>query len=304
MIIADSIEELNLSGSCVTIGSFDGVHLGHQKLITDLKTAAGKYNLPAVVLTFFPHPAVVLKNIESPFYLTSPDEKAEIMASLGVDALVTLPFSQQLANLTADEFMERLKKHAGLRELVVGCGFTLGKNRSGTVDTLAEMGKSSGYSVNCVTLELHDDEIISSSQIRKMIEAGEVEQAAKALGRQYTVKGVVVNGDGRGRKIGFPTANLNSWPQKMLPAVGVYRCITELDGKEVLSVGNVGYRPTFTENTKKVFVEIHLLDYKGDLYGRELQVKFTHRLRGEVKFSSFEELVHQIHCDIETAREL
>ena len=304
MIIAGSIEELDLAGSCVTIGSFDGVHLGHQKLITDLKTTAASYGIPAVVLTFYPHPAVILKHIESPFYLTSPEEKAEIMASLGVDALVTLPFSQELADMTAGEFMDRLKKHAGLRELVVGCGFTLGKNRTGTVETLTEMGKSSGYIVNCVSLESHADEIISSSQIRKMLEAGEVEQAAKALGRQYSVKGTVVNGDGRGRKIGFPTANLESWPQKILPAIGVYRCITELDGKEILSVGNVGYRPTFTDNTKKVFVEIHLLDFKGDLYGRELQVKFTHRLRGEVKFSSFEELVHQIHCDIETARDL
>lgn len=304
MIIAGSIEELHLNGSCVTIGSFDGVHLGHQKLISDLKTAAATHGIPAVVLTFYPHPAVVLKHIASPFYLSSPDEKNEIMASFGVDALVTLPFTQELADMTAEEFMARLIKHAGLRELVVGCGFTLGKNRTGTVETLTEMGKSSGYTVNCVSLESHAEEIISSSQIRKMLEAGNVEQAAKALGRQYSVKGTVVNGDGRGRKIGFPTANLDSWPQKMLPSVGVYRCITELDGKEILSVGNVGYRPTFTDNTKKVFVEIHLLDFKGDLYGRELQVKFTHRLRGEVKFSSFEELVHQIHCDIETAREL
>ncbi|BCY18716.1 riboflavin biosynthesis protein [Leptolinea sp. HRD-7] len=304
MINAGSIEELNLSGSCITIGSFDGVHLGHQKIITDLKTTSIKHNLPAVVLTFFPNPAVFLKNIESPYYLTSPDEKSEILARLGIDVLVTLPFSQKLADMSASEFMERLTKHARLRELVVGCGFTMGKNRSGTVESLAEMGKSLGYSVKCISLESHDDVTISSSQIRKLIESGEVELAAKALGREYSVKGFVVKGDGRGRKIGFPTANLNSWPEKMLPAVGVYRCITELDGKEILSVGNVGFRPTFTDNTNKVFVEIHLLDYKGDLYGRELQVKFTHRLRGEVKFSSFEELVHQIHCDIKTAREL
>jgi riboflavin kinase/FMN adenylyltransferase len=242
MINAGSIEELNLSGSCITIGSFDGVHLGHQKIITDLKTTSIKHNLPAVVLTFFPNPAVFLKNIESPYYLTSPDEKSEILARLGIDVLVTLPFSQKLADMSASEFMERLTKHARLRELVVGCGFTMGKNRSGTVESLAEMGKSLGYSVKCISLESHDDVTISSSQIRKLIESGEVELAAKALGREYSVKGFVVKGDGRGRKIGFPTANLNSWPEKMLPAVGVYRCITELDGKEILSVGNVGFR--------------------------------------------------------------
>jgi riboflavin kinase/FMN adenylyltransferase len=304
MIIAGSIEELQLSGSCVSIGSFDGVHNGHQKLIADLKVSAEKYHVPAVVLTFFPHPAVFLKQIEIPYYLTTPDEKAGILADLGVDVLITLPFTRDLAEMTAVEFMELLRNHTGIKELVVGPGFTLGKNRSGTVETLTDMGSTLGFKVNSISPEIQSEEIVSSSQIRKMLDVGDVQGAAAALGRPYSVLGTVVNGDGRGRKIGFPTANLDSWPQKKLPAIGVYRCLTVLDGKEYLCVGNVGYRPTFTDNTKKVFVEIHLLDYKGDLYGRELQVKFTHRLRGEVKFSSFEELVTQIYCDIETAREL
>lgn len=304
MINAGSFEEIHLPGSCVTIGSFDGVHLGHRKLISALKASAVSHHVPAVVLTFFPHPAVVLKQIETPYYLTTPEEKADLLASLGIDVLISLPFSRELAGLSAEEFVNLLVKHTGMKELVVGPGFTLGKNRSGTVEILTELGKSRGFTVRCIVLETQSNEIISSSQIRKLIEQGDVQNAAIALGRPYSVTGKVVNGDGRGRKIGFPTANLDSWPQKMLPAIGVYRCITLIDGKEYLSVGNVGYRPTFTDNTKKVFVEIHLLDFKGDLYGRELQVKFTHRLRGEVKFSSFEELVRQIHCDIETAREL
>jgi riboflavin kinase/FMN adenylyltransferase len=304
MINAGSIEEIHLSGSCVTIGSFDGVHLGHQKLIADLKTSAGIYNVPAVVLTFFPHPAVVLKQIETPYYLTTPDEKAALFSRLGVDVLITLPFSRELAGLSAEEFIDRLVRHTGMKELVVGPGFTLGRNRSGTIETLTELGRTRGFTVTSIVPELNSGAVISSSQIRRLIEQGDVQSAETALGRPYDVTGKVVYGDARGRKIGFPTANLDSWPQKMLPAIGVYRCLTEVDGKEYLSVGNVGYRPTFTDNTKKVFVEIHLLDFKGDLYGQELQVKFTHRLRGEVKFSSFEELVHQIHCDIETAREL
>jgi riboflavin kinase/FMN adenylyltransferase len=304
MITAASIEELHLEGSCVSIGSFDGVHPGHQKLIAELIASAAGYNVPAVVLTFFPHPAVVLKQIETPYYLSTPEEKAELFSALGVDVLITVPFSRELAAMTAGEFMELLISHTGIKELVVGPGFTLGKNRSGTVDSLSEMGKERGFSVKSISPETLSGEILSSSYIRMLIEQGDVQAASKALGRPYEVRGKVVNGDGRGRTIGFPTANLESWPQKMLPAIGVYRCLTTLDGKEYLSVGNVGYRPTFTDNTKKIFVEIHLLDFKSDLYGRELQVKFTHRLRGEVKFSSFEELVHQIHCDIETAREL
>jgi riboflavin kinase/FMN adenylyltransferase len=304
MITADSIEELHLEGACVSIGSFDGVHLGHQKLISELKASAARHHVPAVVLTFFPHPAVVLKQIETPYYLSTPEEKAELFSALGVDVLITVPFSRDLAAMTASEFMELLIKHTGIKELVVGPGFTLGKNRSGTVETLSEMGSERGFSVKSISPETLSGDMLSSSNIRMLIEQGDVEAAGKALGRLYTVTGKVVNGDARGRTIGFPTANLDSWPQKMLPAIGVYRCLVPLDGKEYLGVGNVGYRPTFTDNTKKVFVEIHLLGFDGDLYGRELQVKFTHRLRGEVKFSSFEELVHQIHCDIETAREL
>jgi riboflavin kinase/FMN adenylyltransferase len=304
MIIAGSIEELHLSGSCVSIGSFDGVHIGHQKLIADLKLSADKHHVPAVVLTFFPHPAVFLRNIETPYYLTTPEEKAGLLSDLGVDVLISLPFTHELADMTAVEFMDLLKKHTGIQELVVGPGFTLGKNRSGNVETLTNMGRSNGFTVICISPETQSEEIVSSSQIRKMLDMGDVQGASQALGRPYSVLGTVINGDGRGRKIGFPTANLDSWPQKKLPAIGVYRCLTVVDGKEYLAVGNIGYRPTFTDNTKKVFVEIHLLDFKGDLYGRELQVKFTHRLRGEVKFASFEELVTQIHRDIETAREL
>ena len=304
MIIANSIEEIALKGCCVSIGSFDGVHLGHRALIANLVSSAKKRQVPSVVLTFFPHPVVVLKQIEAPFYLSTPQEKAEILSSLGVDVLVSQPFTRELADMSAFDFMKLLYAHTALQELIVGCGFTMGKNRSGTVETLTEMGKTLGFEVNCISSEKLDGDVISSSQIRKMIEQGDVQSSTALLGRPYEVHGTVIRGDGRGRTIGFPTANLDAWPQKLLPSVGVYRCTTRVDGMDYFAVGNVGYRPTFTDNTKDVFVEIHLLDYKGDLYGRELQVKFTHRLRGEVKFASFEELVHQIHCDIKTAREL
>jgi riboflavin kinase/FMN adenylyltransferase len=304
MIQATSIEALHLEKSCVTIGSFDGVHTGHRKLISTLVKSARENNAKAVVLTFFPHPAVILKRIEAPFYLSTSGEKAGQLAALGVDVLISIPFSAELANMSANDFISLLEKHLGIKELVVGAGFALGKGRTGTVDVLSKIGKLESFSVRVITPEVSGIDIISSSMIRTKLEAGDVQSAALMLGRNYSVTGKVVAGDGRGATIGFPTANLEVWSQKLLPSLGIYRCLTELDGQTYLSVANIGYRPTFTQNTQQVFVEVHLLDFKGDIYGKELQVQFTHRLRGEIKFPSFKELVQQIHRDIQTARDL
>jgi len=304
MIQAGSLEEINLEKACLTIGSFDGLHRGHQKLIAALVDSANQQNAPAVVLTFFPHPAVILKHIESPYYLSTPDEKADQLAKLGVDILITIPFTLQLAEITAEDFIAKLIKHTGFKHLVVGCGFVLGKGRQGTVDVLTAIGRLKDYTVTCISPEENDSEIISSSKIRGLLETGDVTAASSLLGRNYSITGKVVSGDGRGRTIGFPTANLQTWPQKLLPAPGVYRCITEFQDKTYLSVGNIGFRPTFTNNTRQVFVELHLLDFNENLYGQELKVQFTHRLRGETRYPSFEELVRQINRDIEAARKL
>lgn len=304
MIRVGSIEELNLERACLTIGSFDGVHRGHQKLISVLIESSKRKSAPTVVLTFHPHPAVVLKRIDTPFYLSTPQEKADLLASLGVDVLISIPFTKQLADITAENFMETITKHTGLKELVVGNGFVLGKGRLGTVGVLSEIGQSQGFTVNSIPPEEIETETISSSLIRSQLDQGDVFSASNLLGRNYSVSGKVISGDGRGRTIGFPTANLQVWPQKLLPSPGVYRCLTEFRGETILSVGNIGYRPTFTENTRQVFVEIHLLDFNEDLYGQELTVQFTHRLRGEVRYPSFEELVRQINRDIEAARKL
>lgn len=304
MIRAGSIAELSLDKACVTIGSFDGVHLGHQKLIEKLKDSAVKINAPAVVLTFFPHPAVVIKNIITPYYLSTPEEKAAQLEASGVDVLITMPFTTDLAALSAGDFMHLLVRHLGVRKLVVGQGFALGKGRLGTVEVLSSIGVDQGFDVLVIEPENLGETVISSSKIRRLIEEGDVQTAAVFLGKFYDVQGIVEKGDARGRTIGFPTANLNIWPQKLLPAPGVYRCLAMLDGKLHLAVTNIGYRPTFTDDTKRVYVEVHILDFDGDLYGKELQVQFTHRLRGEIKFPSFEELIHQIQSDIHAAREL
>jgi riboflavin kinase/FMN adenylyltransferase len=304
MIRAGSIAELSLDKACVTIGSFDGVHIGHQKLIARLIESAASVEAASVVLTFFPHPAVVLKKISTPYYLSTPEEKASQLEELGVDYQITMPFTSELADLSAGDFMHLLVKHLGIQELVVGQGFALGKKRLGTVDVLETIGKDLGFGVETLIPENSGNEIISSSKIRAIIEAGDVQTAAKFLGYFYTVHGIVENGDARGRTIGFPTANLNIWPQKLLPAAGVYRCFTIIDGKHLLSVVNIGFRPTFTKESLRVYVEVHILDFEGDLYGKELEVQFTHRLRGEIKFPSFEELIHQIKSDVIKAREI
>lgn len=304
MIQASSIEELNLKKACLSIGSFDGVHRGHQSLISVLKQTALENNCPAVVLTFHPHPVVVLKRITTPFYISTPEQKADIFSQLGVDYLITLPFNRSISLLSADEFISQLVRHLGLYKLVVGCGFVLGKDRAGTIDVLSNIGKSAGYSVHCIDEISGDREIISSSLIRRQIEDGDLASVTTSLGRFFSIEGKVIRGDGRGRKIGFPTANLDIWPQQLLPAPGVYRCLATVNGKTYLSVGNLGFRPTFTENTRQVFTEIHLLNFTGDIYGEEVKVQFTHRLRGETKYASFQDLVIQINRDILAAWEL
>lgn len=304
MIQASSIEELNLEKACLTIGSFDGVHRGHQSLISVLKQTALEIKCPAVVLTFHPHPVVVLKGLTTPFYISTPEQKAELFSQLGVDYLITLPFNHSISMMSADEFMSKLVQHIGLHKLVVGCGFVLGKDRTGTIDVLSDIGKSAGYSVLCIDSVSNEKEIISSSLIRRQIEDGNIGSVTTSLGRFFSIKGKVIRGDGRGRRIGFPTANLAIWPQQLLPAPGVYRCLATVNEKTYLSVGNLGYRPTFTENTREIFTEIHLLNFSGDIYGEEVKVQFTHRLRGETKYASFQDLVIQINRDILAAREL
>jgi riboflavin kinase / FMN adenylyltransferase len=303
-IHAGSIEELSLDKACIAIGSFDGVHIGHKKLINRLIQSARATNSQVVVLSFFPHPAVVLKNIISPYYLSTPEEKADLLEALGVDLLITIPFTKELAALPAEEFMQLLKKHIGVQELVVGKGFALGKGRLGTVEVLSKIGEKLGFTVLEIDPENYGEIVISSSKIRQIIEEGDVQSASVFLGRQYSIQGVVINGDGRGRTIGIPTANLDVWPEKLLPSPGVYRCFSIVDGISHLSVANIGYRPTFSNDLKRLSVEAHILDFDRNLYGKEIQLQFSHRMRGEIKFPSFEELIQQIHKDILTAREL
>ncbi len=298
------LESYHLDASWTTVGSFDGVHRGHQALIRALVQGARSAGVPAVVITFYPHPAVVLRNLQGPYYLTNPAERAHLLMELGVDHVVTLTFNRALASLSAMEFMQRLKSHLGLQSFLVGANFTLGRNREGNVARLEEIGQELDYRVNVVEPITEDGQVVSSSEVRRALQAGSVRQAAELLGRFYNVPGNVVHGDNRGRSIGLPTANLDVWSQRILPANGVYATWVCLDGKRLPSVTNVGVRPTFDHQPKTPRVEAHLLDFDQDLYNKEIQVEFVEFLRPEEWFPSAEAMMEVVRKDIERSREV
>lgn len=292
-----------LGDSWLTIGSFDGVHLGHRELIKVLVDGAHNDGMQAGVLTFDPHPAEVLRSIPDSFYLTTPEEKARLLHDAGVDFVVTQPFTRELASLTPEEFITYIRNAIPFQKLLVGKGFALGKGRVGTVKVLDRIGKTEGYSVSELEPFTWRGEVISSSLIRSHLSEGRIKQANPMLGRMYSVAGSIHHGDGRGRTIGFPTANIQLPPKRLLPANGVYACKSILDGLEYGAVSNIGVRPTFDTGDIRPVLEVHLLDFKGDLYGRTLEVSFIDRLRDEVKFASIEQLIQQINMDIQKARE-
>jgi riboflavin kinase/FMN adenylyltransferase len=246
----------------------------------------------------------VLRGRNFPFYLTSPEEKAEILGDLGVDVVITHPFDRQVAATPAPEFMSRLHHHLGMRHLKVGHDFALGRDRAGDAQTLSEIGKTLGYTVEQIAPFMLDGQVVSSSRIRFLLGAGQVVEAAQLLGRNFSIAGTVVVGDQRGRTIGFPTANLDPWQMRAIPAAGVYVCRTAVNGSSYDAVTNIGVRPTFEANPVPPRVEAHLLDFDGNLYGTSLKLEFVTRLRGEQRFASVDELITQIHRDVETARQI
>ena len=299
-----SLEDLSLKKTWLTIGVFDGVHRGHQEILSKLMAGAHASGAPAVVLTFYPHPAEVLGKQNNLKYLTLPDEKFARLSELGADIVVTHPFNTEVAFLSAWEFMQYLKVHLDMRQLWVGYDFALGRNRGGDVIHLTEIGNELGYHVHPVAPVVVNDEVVSSSQIRSLLYAGRVSEAAAQLGRPYALSGRVVHGDGRGRKINIPTANLDVPMQKAIPANGVYACQAWVGEGRYPAVTNIGIRPTFTPEMQTSSVETHILDFTQDLYDQVVKLEFIERLREERKFPSAETLVEQIQVDISRAREV
>lgn len=299
-----SLDGVSLQNTCLAIGVFDGVHRGHQVVLKQLTADARQVGAPAVVLTFYPHPTVILGRRNDLKYLTLPDEKAAVLFALGVDAVITHPFDKSLSALSAHEFMGRVQAHLGVRRLWVGDDFALGHNRQGNVACLTELGKTLGYEVQAITPLTNGGEKISSRHIRTLLDTGQVVEAATQLGRYYVLSGPIIHGDGRGRKINVPTANMKYPTEKVVPANGVYACWAWLGGQRRKAVTNIGIRPTFTPEDRMAHIETHLLDFNQELYGEEVRLEFVARLRDEMRFSSAEELLRQIHTDIDGARHI
>jgi riboflavin kinase/FMN adenylyltransferase len=288
----------------LTIGSFDGVHLGHQSLIKSLVERARAESCPALVITFWPHPATFFKRAPLAWALTSPDERRELICSLGVDDVLTLNFSQELANLTALEFMQGLKDRLGLKGLLVGPNFALGKGREGNIQKLTEIAAQLDFKLEIAQPLTNAEGMVSSSQIRTDLLEGRVRPAAQKLGRAYKLAGQVVHGEHRGTGLGVPTANLEYAPERLVPGNGVYVTRALVNGKRYASVTNIGVRPTFDNPLPVPRIEPHILDINEQLYGQDLALEFIEYLRPEIKFESSKELVAQIQKDIQKTRDL
>src|SRR6266498_2337852 len=280
-----SLEEVNLQNSWLTVGVFDGVHRGHQEIIKKLTTGAHANDAPAVVLTFDPHPASVLSGQEIKC-LTLPDERANLLGKLGVDVVITEQFTRELSTVTAYDFMSRLTRQLGLQHLLIGYDFALGKGREGNATRLTEIGSELGYRVEVVSALSDESGVISSTEIRKLIEVGNVREAARLLGHSYSLHGPVMHGDGRGKTINVPTANIAYSHEKMIPAKGIYACWAYLNEKKCPAAINIGTNPTFTPDKQTPNVEAHLLDFHQDIYGEDVRLEFVERLRDELKFDS------------------
>ncbi|RPJ26671.1 MAG: bifunctional riboflavin kinase/FAD synthetase [Chloroflexi bacterium] len=298
-----SLEEVNLQNSWLTVGVFDGVHRGHQQIIKELTTGAHANEAPAVVLTFDPHPASVLSGREIKC-LTLPDERAGLLGTLDVDIVITERFTRELSAVSAHDFMRRLTRQLGLRHLLIGYDFALGKGREGNAARLTEIGAELGYSVTVVPALSDESGVISSTEIRKLIEVGNVAEAARLLGHPYSLHGPVTHGDGRGKTIHVPTANIAYSQAKMIPAKGIYACWAYLGDERYQAAINIGTNPTFTPDKQTPNVEVHLLDFHRDIYGEELRLEFVARLRDELRFDSVDVLLEQIWKDVEASRRI
>lgn len=280
----------------LTVGVFDGVHLGHKHLISQLVVKAEQESLLSGVVTFWQHPQEVLyPAIKLPF-LTDLAQREKLLQNEGVDIVVPLTFTTETARLSAHDFIGLLIRHLRMRGMVIGPDFALGRGREGNADALGKLGREQGFSVTVVPPVVIDGEVVSSTAIRKALADGDVRKVRRLAGRSFSLRGRVVAGTGRGVALGFPTANLGIDPDQALPVDGVYAGWADVEDKILPAMINIGTNPTFGD--KRRAVEVYIVDYQGKLYGREIQVEFVERLREERRFNSVEELKKQIAEDV------
>ncbi len=280
----------------VAVGSFDGVHLGHQSVLQTMVSEAQNAGARTAVLTFFPHPQRVIQQMTEPYYLGTLNERVALLTSLGIDLIITHPFNDEVRKMRAVTFVGELCHYLEMRQLWGG-NFALGYQREGDIPTLRQLGQDRGYTVQQVeAMVMFQGERVSSSRIRRSLVEGDLAEVNGCLGRPYCVSGTVIEGQKMGRTIGFPTANVGFWDEQLLPANGVYATYAWLGDERHLAATNVGMRPTV--NGSNVTVEAHLLDFDADIYGRTLRLEFIDRIRPEMKFAGLDALKNQIAADV------
>ncbi|MBI5187516.1 MAG: bifunctional riboflavin kinase/FAD synthetase [Nitrospirae bacterium] len=299
------ITDLNdISGKCkdsvVTLGNFDGLHLGHQALVKMVIDRAKEINGTSVVVTFHPHPLKILAPDKCPPLISIYEEKITLFTNMGVDVLVKIPFTLEFASKSPGEFVKDiLYDSLNVKEIFVGHNYRFGRGRKGNIERLKDLGVELGFRVNEIDYIAVNGEVVSSTKIRNLLKDGEIEHAAKLLGRPYAITGIVVQGDGRGKALGFPTANIVP-EHEIIPAKGVYAVKVFLRGQHYNGIANIGYRPTFGKDI--LTTEANIFDLNEDIYGEKITLYFIHRIRDEKKFPSVDALVQQIKLDVEAAK--
>lgn len=291
---------LGLKNTAVTIGNFDGVHLGHQEIFNELLETSRSINGKSVVISFNPHPLEILFPGRCPSLINTFREKAELLSRMGIDFLVCLRFSKEFSETDPLSFInDVLLKKIGMKKLLVGYDFGFGKGRKGSIDFIKEGSLRLGYEMKVIEPLKLGDVIVSSTLIRKLVSEGNVERAVTYLGRPFSIRGRVVSGSARGRTLDFPTANISTF-NKMVPKNGVYLAECLIEGVKYPSLVNIGTRPTFRDN--EYLIETYLIDFNKDIYGRFIRVFFLRHLRGEIKFSSVDGLKSRMNEDLKEAR--
>ncbi len=304
-IYKDESEIIKTKKPVVTVGSFDGLHIGHFEILNKVKKCAGEINGSSFIVTFDPHPrSVVSKNFELKI-LSSLEEKKEILEDYGIENLAVINFTEEFSKFTSDEFISKyVVQKIGAAKMVIGYDHKFGKDRLGDVNKLQRIGKHYSFEVEDVAPVTVDGEIVSSTAIRNALAEGNIDKANFFLGRNYSLRGVVVVGAQRGRLLGFPTANIQlDVPSKLVPMKGVYFVSCQVENETHFGIMNIGYRPTF-ENKHELVLEVHILNFNSDIYGKKFKISFLKRLREEKKFDSKETLIHQIETDKKIALDL
>ncbi len=299
-IIRDLTTVSLLRPTVLTIGSFDGIHRGHRYLIAQVIARAKAIDAASALITLHPHPKIVLRSTSPLQYISTIEERLDLLASLELDYAVVFPFSLEASQIRARDFVQMLVDHLRMKEIVCGKDFALGYKREGTVDFMRVLGAEKGFTVQVVEPYVFDGQIISSTRIRQLVASGELDTATRLLGRYPSVRGRVIKGNQRGRQLGFPTANLAIAERRLIPADGIYAVRIKIGERWYGGAANIGVRPTFDNGAR--LVEVFVLDFDDDLYDQFVEVQFIKRLREERKFDNIDALIEQMNRDVAETR--